>query len=136
MFRNALLRVALIGFMLFPSSAVAQITPAQAAPFVGEWKLTLQGDLGPGTFDVSIKVQNQKVLGQISGENQALQPITEISTTEKNLVLSYSFSYEGMTVDAVVTLMPQADGKTSAQIAFASGAYVMTGTATKHESKQ
>jgi hypothetical protein len=37
---------------------------------------------------------------------------------------------------AIVTLMPQADGKTRAQIAFASGAYVMTGTAAKQESKK
>jgi hypothetical protein len=64
------------------------------------------------------------------------QPITDISTKEKNVVLSYSFPYEGMIVDAIVTLMPQADGKTGAQIAFASGAYVMTGTAVKQESKK
>jgi hypothetical protein len=136
MFRTAFCCVALIGLMLSPSSAAAQITPAQAAPFVGEWTLTLQGDLGPGTFNVSLRIEDQKVLGQITGGNQPLQPIREISTNEKNLVLSYDFPYEGMTVDAVVTLMPQAEGKTTAQIAFAGGAYVMTGTAAKQESKK
>jgi hypothetical protein len=52
MFRTALRCVALIGLVLSPGSAGAEITPAEAAPLVGEWTLTLQGDLGPGTFNV------------------------------------------------------------------------------------
>jgi len=50
------------------------------------------------------------------------------------LALSYSFTWEGNPVDAVIKLTPAADdGKTSAQIDFAGGAYVMTGSATKKE---
>ena len=33
------------------SEQAAQATPADAAPFVGDWSLTLQGPNGPGAFD-------------------------------------------------------------------------------------
>ena len=59
--------------------------------------------------------------------------ITSVSIADKTLVLGYSFTYEGNAVDAVVSLTPAAEGKTTAQIDFAGGAYVMTGTAAKKE---
>jgi nitrogen fixation protein FixH len=56
---------------------------------------------------------------------------------DKSLVLGYSFTWEGNPVDAAVSLTPAADGKMTAQIDFANGAYIMSGTATKKEkSKQ
>ena len=61
----------------------------------------------------------------------APQAITDIGAADKNLILRYSFDYQGNAVAAVVTLTPAADGKTSAQIDFAGGAYLMTGTAAK-----
>jgi hypothetical protein len=36
-------------------------------------------------------------------------------------------------VDAVVSLMPATDGRMAAQIDFAGGAYIMSGSATKKE---
>ena len=115
------------------SEQAAQATPADAAPFVGDWTLTLQGPNGPGTFDVSVKVEKEKVLAEISSEMLPKQPITSITMAAKTLVLGYSFQWEGNPVEAVVSLTPAADDKTTAQIDFAGGAYVMTGTATKKE---
>jgi hypothetical protein len=51
-------------------------------------------------------------------------------------VLGYSFTWEGNPVDAVVSLTPGKDGPMAAQIDFAGGAYVMTGTATKKEKEK
>jgi hypothetical protein len=47
-------------------------------------------------------------------------------------VLGYSFPYEAMNVDATASLTPGDAGMT-AQMDFAGGAYVMTGTAKKKE---
>ena len=47
--------------------------------------------------------------------------------------MNYSFPWEGNSIDAVVSMTPDADGKVAAQIDFAGGAYTMTGTATKKE---
>jgi hypothetical protein len=111
----------------------AQATAAQAAPFLGDWTLTMQGPNGPGTFALSLKTEKDKVTGEISSDQLPKQPITGISSVDKSLVLNYSFTWEGNPVEAVVTLAPAADGKTTAQIDFAGGAYVMTGEATRKD---
>jgi hypothetical protein len=111
----------------------AQLTAADAAPFIGQWTLTLQGPNGPGTFDLVVKVEKEKVVGEITSATMPAQPITDVTKADKSLVLRYSFDYQGNTVDAVVRLAPAADGKTDAQIDFAGGAYLMSGSATKKE---
>jgi hypothetical protein len=115
------------------AQAAKQISAADAAPFLGEWTLALQGPNGPGMFSLSIAAEKEKVTAEIASEAQAKQAISNISLADKSLVLAYSFNYEGNPVDAVVSLTPDKDGKTAAQIDFAGGAYVMTGTATKKE---
>ena len=143
--RTALLSCALVaGVATAPAVTVAApasnvseqarpATAADAAPFVGDWTLTLQGPNGPGTFDVSVKVEGEKVLGEIASEMLPKQPITNVTIADKSLVLGYSFQWEGNPVEAVVSLTPAAEGKATAQIDFAGGAYVMTGTAAKKE---
>lgn len=145
MTRTAVLSMALAGSLLAmpavaasDSSFVAftqagQVTPQQAAPFIGDWTLALQGPNGPGTFAVSLKVEKDKVVGEVSSDQLPKLPVTSISMADKNLVLGYSFTWEGNPVEAVITLTPGTEGKTAAQIDFAGGAYVMTGTAVKKE---
>jgi len=145
MMRTALLSCALVAgiatapavTLATPASRVAEqaraATPADAAPFVGDWTLTLQGPNGPATFDLSVKVAGEKVLGEISSETMPKQPIADVTIADKSLVLAYSFQWEGNPVGAVVSLTPAAEGKTTAQIDFAGGAYVMTGTAAKKD---
>jgi hypothetical protein len=145
MIRIALVSCALVaGVVTAPTVALAapassvteqgrQATAADAAPFVGDWALTLQGPNGPGAFDLSVKVEGEKVLAEISSETLPKQPITSITMADKTMVLGYSFTWEGNPVEAVVSLTPAAEGKTTAQIDFAGGAYVMTGTAAKKD---
>jgi hypothetical protein len=110
-----------------------QVTPADAAPFIGDWTLTLQGPNGPGTFALSLKVEKEKVIGEISNEQLPKQPIRDMSLADKRLALGYSFTWEGNPVEAVVSLSPSPDGKVAAQIDFAGGAYIMTGAATRKD---
>lgn len=124
----ASLAIAHIGAQQAPS-----ITPADAAPFLGEWTLTLEGPNGPGTFNLMLKVENEKVLGEIANELVPAQAITNVSIASKSLRLAYTFPWEGNPIEAVVTLTPAEGGKTSAQIDFAGGAYTMSGAATKKE---
>jgi hypothetical protein len=113
--------------------APSQITAADAAPFVGECTLALQGPNGPGTFELSVKVDKEKVTGEISSEQLPRQAIRDISLVNRSLSLCYAFTWEGSPVEAVVSLTPADGGKMTAQIDFAGGAYVMTGTAAKKE---
>jgi hypothetical protein len=111
----------------------AALTPAQAAPFLGDWTLALQGPNGPASADLSVKTEQEKVVAELTMATMAPQAITNISLVEKSLSLAYSFDYDGNAVDAVVWLTPGADGSVAAQIDFAGGAYVMSGTASKKQ---
>jgi hypothetical protein len=113
--------------------ASAQVTAADAAPFIGSWTLTMQGPNGPGAFDLTVKVDKGKVVGEITTAQMPANAINDVTKADKTLVLRYTFDYQGNNVDAVVSLTPAADGKVSAQIDFAGGAYVMTGSAAKKE---
>jgi hypothetical protein len=129
---------ALLGLMIgVPAGARAvqsAVTAAEAAPFLGDWVLALEGANGPGSFDVSLKVENDKVTGQIQSAQMPLTAFTSIATNAgKGLSMNFSFPYEGMTVDAVASLVPAEGGTTNAGIDFAGGAYTMSGTATKKE---
>lgn len=111
----------------------ATMTPAEAAPFLGDWTLTLQGPNGPGTFNLSLKVENDKVVGEVGNEMMPTQVVSNVSLASKSLRVSYTFPWEGNSIDALITLTPAEEGKTNAQADFAGGAYTMTGTATKKE---
>jgi hypothetical protein len=102
-----------------------------AAPFIGEWTLDLQGPDGPGAFDLI--VEKEKVTGEITGGTIAAQPIASVTKADQSLVLSYSFTYENNPVDAAVRLTPAPEGKMNAQVSFAGGAYIMSGTTIKKE---
>jgi hypothetical protein len=133
MIRSALIHTVLVAGLLTPVQSAGQITATDAAPFLGEWTLTLQGPNGPGTFDLTVKAEKEKVVGEITNPQLPTQPITSIAKTDKTLVLRYTFTWEGNPVDAAVSLTPADDGKVAAQIDFAGGAYTMTGTAAKKE---
>lgn len=122
-----------IGSAVAAGQATPQVSAADAAPFLGEWTLSLEGPNGPAAFTLAVKAAGDYVTAEISSETLETQPIGTIALKGKRLDLGYSFLYEGNPVDAVVSLTPNQDGKTTAQIDFAGGAYVMTGTATKKE---
>lgn len=111
----------------------ASVTPAQLAPFVGEWALDMQGPNGPGAFTLTVKTENDKPAADIASDQMPKQAISDFSMSEKSLVLGYQFTYEGNPVSAVIYLTPDEKGPMKAQIDFAGGAYVMNGTAKKKE---
>jgi hypothetical protein len=140
MFRAALCGVAMLSAtgvsegsaVEFGSQAAGPVTPADAAGFVGDWSLALQGQNGPANFSLTVKVDKEKVVADLSSEMQPNQTITDISKSDKSLVLNYSFDYQGTPVPVTVTLTPEAE-KITAVFDFAGGAYVMNGTGTKKD---
>lgn len=120
-----------------PTVVAAQSTPArvpataaEAAPFLGDWTLTVQGPDRSATFDLTVKVEADKVVGEISAPEVPKQFVPEAWMAEKTLRMRYSFDYQGTPVDGLIPLTPAAD-KVDAQIDFANGAYLMNGTAAK-----
>jgi hypothetical protein len=106
-------------------------TPENVASFLGEWTITANGSYGEANEALTLKVADGKVTGDISDAN-GQHALTSISTSGTNLVFTYVFDYQGMTIDAVVTLTPN-EKKVDAVLDFASGAAQFVGTATKKE---
>lgn len=132
MLASALLFVMCLAPVSIGASA-DDLTPADAAPYLGDWTLALEGANGPGTFNLSLKVEADKVVGEIGSAQMPTTKFTTIAKAARGLSLGFSFPYEGLTVDALVSLLPPADGKADASIDFAGGAYTMSGTATKKD---
>jgi hypothetical protein len=118
-----------------PGVVSAQSTPvpataAEAAPFLGDWTLTMQGPDRAAAFELTIKVEGEKVVGEISAAEMAKEFVPEAWMAEKTLKMRYTFNYQGNPIDGLISLTPATD-KVDAQIDFANGAYLMTGTAAK-----
>ena len=107
-------------------------TPENAAAFLGEWTVTATGLYGPTTLTLTLKAADAKVAGEVTSAN-GKQPITEVSRTGPSLVLRYVFDYQGMPINAVITLTP-GDKQIDAHLDFADGAALFVGTASKKQS--
>jgi hypothetical protein len=108
----------------------ALVTPAQAAAFLGDWTIAAEGAQGPVAVALTLKTDEDKVVGELTSEAMGRQTVTDITRTSDGLLLSYSFDYQGMPVPVALTLSASA-GAVKASFSFAGGAYEMTGTATK-----
>jgi hypothetical protein len=85
---------------------------------------------------LSIRSEKDKPAGDLSSDAMPKQAISDFSMSEKTLVMNYSFTWEGNPVSAMISMTPSADGPPKAQIDFAGGAYVMTGTAAKKDKEK
>jgi hypothetical protein len=115
------------------TTASIPATPADAAPFLGDWTLSLKGPDRDAAFDLTVKTEGEKVVGEIAAPEQQKEFIPEAFMAEKTLKMRYSFNYQGNAIEAIVSLTPGADGAIAAQIDFAGGAYLMSGTAAKKQ---
>ena len=118
------------------AAAAPSIAAADLAPFLGDWALTLSGPNGPAAMMLSIRSEKDKPAGDLSSDAMPKQAIGDFSMADKTLVMNYSFTWEGNPVSAVISMTPAADGPMKAQIDFAGGAYVMTGTAAKKDKEK
>lgn len=105
-------------------------TPETAAPFLGDWTVAANGNYGPATFAITIKVDAGKVVGEISSAQAGKSAITDIVKAGASLVLRYVMDYQGNGVNVVISLTP-GEKQVDAALDFADGAAQMTGTAVK-----
>ncbi|MCC7009641.1 MAG: hypothetical protein IT184_12600 [Acidobacteria bacterium] len=110
--------------------AAVPATPTNVEAFLGEWTVSANGNYGPATFDVTLKVVDGKVVGEVASSAMGKSAVTDLSKAGPSLVLRYAFDYQGTAVGAVITLTPGND-KVDAYLDFADGAAQMAGTATK-----
>jgi len=91
---------------LVKQSTKAPVTPAQAAPFVGEWSAPVTSVMGPATFSVSVKVDAGRVVATVGSGMGEPVPASEMYLSGKNLFLKYASSFQGMSIPGLVAMTP------------------------------
>ena len=106
------------------AAAPAAVTPADAKPYLGDWTLRGESQMGPFVMSLAMKVDAGKVVATLSSEVQAPTTVTDITKVGTGLVLRYSFDYEGNAIPVMLTLTTKED-KLDAALSFAEGAFEM-----------
>jgi mono/diheme cytochrome c family protein/glucose/arabinose dehydrogenase len=110
--------------------AGGSITAEQAAPFVGDWAVSVGMNTFEATFAVAVKADGGKVTATVSAANQPPIDVTDISIAGRSLVLRYSTELQGSPVPTTMTLTPEGPGL-RARMAVRDGQFEMAGNATK-----
>jgi hypothetical protein len=122
-------RLVALAFVLAPLAVHAQLKPAEAGPFMGDWALTLDGP--QGAFEMSLKVKDEagKVVGEVTSQVQPdVQKVNDVTKEAGDLVLKFASNYQGTPLDIKVSLTP--DGADKAKVVFDvnGGQFSMSGT--------
>lgn len=105
----------------------AGLTPAQAAPFMGDWSIATDSPMG--TVGISVKAEGSALrVAAIHGGQPV--PVTDVSLAGQNLVLRYMLPAQGTPISSAITLTP-AGATRRASIAIMDGQYEISGVATK-----
>jgi hypothetical protein len=113
-----------------PAPAPAAVTPDDAKPFLGNWTIAGESQMGPFTMMLAVAVDEGKVGAVVSSDMQPATPVSDITKRNDSLVMYYSFDYEGQAIPVVLTVTPK-DDKINASFSFADGAFEMGGVGSK-----
>jgi len=97
--------VALQGVAQTPTAPTA----AQAAPFVGDWIMTVAMGANQSTSLVSIKSVGGNVTATVQPEGQAPLTNTAVSMSGSSLVVRYTGDMGGQPIPTILSLTPQGD---------------------------
>jgi hypothetical protein len=135
MIRGFVTRALVAAIALSPVLVRAQaapVSPADAAPFLGTWTITLQTPQGAFDQTLTLKNTNGKVLGDISSPmQQGSQPIDEITKSGNDLVLKFQGDFQGTAFAAAITMTLDGTDKANCTFDVMNGQFVMQGTAVK-----
>jgi type 1 glutamine amidotransferase len=113
-----------------PQSTPRSVTPAEAAPFVGEWTAPVTSPMGPATFSVSVKIDGGKVVATIGSGMGEPVPASEMYLSGKNLFVKYASTFQGMSIPGLIAMTP-AGADMLLTISILDGQAEMAGRATK-----
>jgi type 1 glutamine amidotransferase len=116
--------------VLASQTTTSAITPAQAAPFVGDWSAAINSQMGPTTYTVSVKVEGGKVAATVAGGPFPPATASDVYLSGKNLFVKYVSNVQGMAIPGLVALTP--DGQDMLlTISILDGQMEMAGRAAK-----
>jgi hypothetical protein len=97
------------------TSAAAAITPAEAAPFLGDWSVPITSTSGTYVGYITLKVEDNTVVALLSSDVVPEQRTTDVVKAGKGITIRAKMDYEGplvekpTSVSVAVTLTPSGD---------------------------
>jgi hypothetical protein len=116
--------------LLASQMTTSTVSPAQAAPYIGDWSAAITSQMGPTTFTVSVKVDGGRVIATVGSGIFPAATVSEISLSGKNLFLKYASDFQGMRIPGLVAMTPQGPDMLLT-ISILDGQVEMAGRATK-----
>jgi hypothetical protein len=116
---------------LFASGA-AQLAPADAANFIGNWTVTL--DTPQGSFDQSVVIKDEggKVVAEMSSQMAPeTQKVTDVTKKGEDLILKFAGNFQGNPFDATITMTPDGADKCKLVFDVNGGQFSMNGAGTR-----
>ena len=83
------------------------VSPAQAAPFIGDWTAAITSQMGPSTYAVSVKVEGEKVVAAASGGVFPRTTVLDISSRWKEPVPEICSDFQGTLIPSLLAMTPQ-----------------------------
>jgi hypothetical protein len=118
--------------VMTPLVASAQLAPADASAFIGNWTITL--DTPQGTFDQSVVIKDEagKVVAELSNQMQPdVQKVTDISKKGDELVMKFSGNFQGNPFEAQITMTQDGEDKCKLVFDINGGQFSMNGSGTR-----
>jgi type 1 glutamine amidotransferase len=116
--------------VLASQATTSTVSPAQAAPYIGDWSAAITSQMGPTTFTVSVKADGGRVIATVGSGTFPAANASEISLSGKNLFLKYVSDFQGMPIPGLVAMTPQGPDMLLT-ISILDGQMEMAGRATK-----
>jgi hypothetical protein len=129
-----MLRTLAFALVLLPlaAAAEAQLTPAAAGAFMGNWTLSLESPQGAFEQNVVLKDEGGKVVAEISNQMQPeVQKVTDVTKDGDNLVMKFAGNFQGNPFDAAITMTPDGTDKVKVTFDINGGQFTMSGTGAK-----
>jgi len=121
-----------LALVLSPLVASAQLAPADAGAFMGNWVLTLESPQGAMEQNVVLKDEAGKVVAEMSSQMAPeTQKVTDVTRDKDNLVLKFAGNFQGNAFDALITMTPDGTDKVKVSFDINGGQFSMSGTGVK-----
>jgi len=130
--RRLALCTALAAALASPVSA--QVSTADARPFLGNWVMSINSDMGQMNLQLNIRDNSGQVGAQFgSPELGALQEVPDISKSGEQLLLALLIDAQGQSIDVSLAITPDGDGL-NVDLTAAGGAFMTSARATRASS--
>jgi hypothetical protein len=93
---------------LWSVDGAAQVVPADARAFMGDWDVTVEAET-PFTFRMNIVDEGGQVVAAVSGPDGMAATVREVARAGEDLVLRYTADLQGQQIPISIRLRPDGE---------------------------